>query len=123
MNEEAWKKVEKAVAASRKNTIKDLFGKDPRRAAKYTLTAAGWTLDYSKNRIDAKVMKALFALAKASGLKDEIEKMFSGEKINRTENRAVLHTALRNRDPAAQVFVDGRDVMPDVRAVLAKMGA
>ena len=123
MNQVAWKKVEDAVAASKTTTIKQLFAADPDRAAKYTLSAAGWTLDYSKNRIDADVMKALFGLAKAANLSEEIEKMFTGAKINRTENRAVLHTALRNCDPAAQVFVDGKDVMPDVRAVLAKMGA
>ena len=123
MNQEAWKKVEAAIEASKGTTIKDLFAADPARATKYTASAAGWTLDYSKNRIDAKVMKALLTLAEAANLKAEIEKMFTGEKINRTENRAVLHTALRNCDPAAQVFVDGKDVMPDVRAVLAKMGA
>lgn len=123
MDSEAWKKVEAAVAATKNTTIKELFAADPDRASKYTAQAAGWTLDYSKNRIDASVMKALLDLAEASGLKAEIEKMFTGEKINRTENRAVLHTALRNCDPAAQVFVDGKDVMPAVRATLAKMGA
>ena len=90
MNQEAWKKVEDAVAASKTTTIKQLFAADPDRAAKYTLSAAGWTLDYSKNRIDADVMKALFGLAKAANLSEEIEKMFTGAKINRTENRAVL---------------------------------
>ena len=123
MNQEAWKNVEAAIEASKGSTIKQLFAADPARAEKYTASAAGWTLDYSKNRIDANVMKALLKLAEAANLKAEIEKMFTGEKINRTENRAVLHTALRNCDPAAQVFVDGKDVMPDVRAVLAKMGA
>ena len=123
MNAEAWKKVEEAVAASRNTTIKQLFEHDPDRARKYTISAAGWTLDYSKNRVDAAVMKALRGLAEASGLRDEIERMFTGEKINRTENRAVLHTALRNVDPEAKVFVDGKDVMPDVRATLSKMGA
>ena len=123
MNQEAWKKVEAAIEASKGTTIRQLFAADPARAERYTASAAGWTLDYSKNRIDANVMKALLKLAEAANLKAEIEKMFTGEKINRTENRAVLHTALRNCDPAAQVFVDGKDVMPDVRAVLAKMGA
>ncbi len=122
MNAEAWKKVEEAVAVSRNMTIKQLFEHDPDRARKYTISAAGWTLDYSKNRVDAAVMKALRGLAEASGLKDEIERMFTGEKINRTENRAVLHTALRNIDPEAKVFVDGKDVMPEVRATLSKMG-
>ena len=120
MNEEAWKKVEAAIAASKDVTIKDLFAADPDRAAKYTVSAAGWMLDYSKNRIDAATMKALIKLAEASNLKDEIEKMFTGKKINATEGRAVLHTALRNCDPAAKVMVDGKDVMPEIRAVLDK---
>ena len=123
MNQEAWKKVEAAIEASKGTTIRQLFAADPARAEKYTASAAGWTLDYSKNRIDAGVMKALLKLAESANLKAEIEKMFTGEKINRTENRAVLHTALRNCDPAAKVFVDGKDVMPDVRDVLAKMSA
>ena len=123
MNQEAWKNVEEAIEASKDTTIKQLFAADPARAEKYTASAAGWTLDYSKNRIDAGVMKALLKLAESANLKAEIEKMFTGEKINRTENRAVLHTALRNCDPAAQVLVDGKDVMPAVRDVLAKMSA
>ena len=118
MNQEL---LDQAMAASKAKTIKELFAEDPARAEKYTLSAAGWTLDYSKNRIDAATMKALVKMAEAADLKAEIEKMFTGEKINRTENRAVLHTALRNCDPAAKVLVDGKDVMPDVRAVLAKM--
>ena len=115
MNQEAWQKVEAAIAATKETTIKQLFAADPDRAAKYTLSAAGWTLDYSKNRIDKNVMKALLKLAEASDLKAEIEKMFTGKKINVTENRAVLHTALRNCDPKAKVKVDGKDVMPQVR--------
>ena len=120
MNQEL---LDQAMAASKAKTIKELFAEDPARAEKYTLSAAGWTLDYSKNRIDAAVMKALVKMAREANLPAEIEKMFTGEKINRTENRAVLHTALRNCDPEAKVFVDGRDVMPDVRNVLAEMGA
>ena len=123
MNEEAFKKVQAAVEAAKGTTIKQLFEADPARAAKYTLTAAGWTLDYSKNRVDKNVMKALLRLAEASNLKAEIEKMFTGKKINETENRAVLHTALRNCDPKAKVKVDGKDVMPQVRRVLKQMGA
>ncbi len=121
MDMEAWKEVEAAIAASKGTTIKDLFAADPDRARKYTLKAAGWMLDYSKNRLDRRTLKALLALAEASNLKSEIERMFTGEKINVTENRAVLHTALRNCDPEAKVFVDGVDVMPAVREVLAKM--
>ena len=117
-----WQYLDEAMTASSKKTIKELFAEDPARAETFSLEAAGWFLDYSKNRIDKSVMKALVKLAEASNLKAEIEKMFTGEKINVTENRAVLHTALRNCDPKAQVFVDGKDVMPDVRAVLAQMG-
>ena len=116
------KLLDKAMEASKAKTIKELFVEDPARAEKFTVSAAGWTLDYSKNRIDAAAMKSLVKMAEAADLKSEIEKMFSGEKINRTEDRAVLHTALRNCDPDAKVFVDGKDVMPDVRDVLAKMG-
>ena len=123
MNEEAFKKVQAAVEAAKGTTIKQLFAADPERAAKYTLTAAGCTLDYSKNRVDKNVMRALLKLAEASNLKAEIEKMFTGRKINETENRAVLHTALRNCDPKAKVKVDGKDVMPQVRRVLKQMGA
>jgi len=117
------KLLDKAMEASKAKTIKELFAEDPARAEKFTVSAAGWTLDYSKNRIDAAAMKSLVKMAEAADLKGEIEKMFTGEKINRTEDRAVLHTALRNCDPDAKVFVDGKDVMPDVRDVLAKMGA
>ncbi len=117
-----WAHLDEAMAISSKKTIKELFAEDPARAEKFSIEAAGWFLDYSKNRVDAGVMKALVKLAEESNLKTEIERMFTGEKINATENRAVLHTALRNCDPEAKVFVDGRDVMPDVRAVLAQMG-
>ncbi|MCQ2392042.1 MAG: glucose-6-phosphate isomerase [Kiritimatiellae bacterium] len=123
MNATAWKDVEAAVAVSKNKTIKELFAADPDRAKRYTVEAAGWTLDYSKNRLDATTLMALLKLADLSDLKAEIEKMFTGEKINRTEDRAVLHTALRNVDYTKRVFVDGKDVMPDVRGVLEKMAA
>ena len=122
MNTDKWENLDVAMTASSKKTIKELFAEDPTRAEKFSLEAAGWYLDYSKNRIDKSVMKALVKLAEESNLKDEIEKMFTGEKINRTEDRAVLHTALRNCDPKAKVMVDGKDVMPEVRKVLAQMG-
>ena len=105
-----WAFLDEAMAASSKKTIKELFAEDPSRAGKFSLDAAGWHLDYSKNRVDRKAMKALVKLAEASNLKAEIERMFTGEKINRTENRAVLHTALRNCDPKAKVMVDGKEI-------------
>ena len=122
MEQDRWQWLDAAMVASSKKTIKELFAEDPARARKFSAEAAGWFLDYSKNRVDRTAMKALVKLAEASNLRAEIEKMFTGEKINRTEGRAVLHTALRNCDPAAKVMVDGRDVMPDVRAVLGRMG-
>ena len=122
MTNDKWQYLDEAMTVSSKKTIKELFAEDPARAERFSLSAAGWFLDYSKNRIDGQVMKSLVKLAEASNLKAEIEKMFTGEKINVTENRAVLHTALRNCDPEAKVMVDGKDVMPEVRAVLNQMG-
>jgi len=120
MNVEAWKSVEAEIEATRNQHLRDLFAKDPGRAARFTVDAAGWTLDYSKNRITPVLMKKLVALAEASDLKRWIDAMFAGEAINETENRAVLHTALRNR-PDRPVYVSGKDVMPDVQAVLDAM--
>ena len=122
MNFEAWKAVEDEIAATRNLHLRDLFAKDPERADRFTTDAAGWTLDYSKNRITPALMKKLVALAEASDLRKWIDAMFSGEAINETENRAVLHTALRNR-PDRPVYVDGKDVMPDVTAVLNAMSS
>ena len=122
MNQEVWNKIDSLIDRDQTKTLKERFAEDSSRAARYSIEAAGWFLDYSKNRIDDEMMSALIELAEKSNLKAEIEKMFTGEKINATEGRAVLHTALRNCDPAAKVFVDGKDVMPDVREVLARMG-
>lgn len=101
-------------------TMNDLFAADSQRADKYTINFQGMTFDYSKNRFDDKVLAALFQLAREHNLEARIEDMFSGKKINVTENRAVLHTALRNFS-SKPVMVDGKDVMPEIRRVLAKM--
>lgn len=122
MDAKAWEKVDDLIDKNQNKTIKEYFAEDPDRAAKFSLEAAGWFLDYSKNRIDREMMKALIKLAEKSDLKAEIEKMFTGKKINATEGRAVLHTALRNMDSKAKIKVDGKDVMPGVRKVLAAMG-
>jgi len=100
--------------------MRDMFKNDPKRAEKFTALFSQLRLDYSKNRITDKTMKLLIDLAKASGVEQAIEDMFTGKTINWTEKRAVLHVALRNRskDP---VYVDGKDVMPEVKAVLTKM--
>ena len=122
MDAKAWEKIDGLIDRDRGKTIRDRFAEDPDRARKFSIDAAGWHLDYSKNRIDGEMMNALVKLAEKSGLKEEIEKMFTGKKINETEKRAVLHTALRNLDPGATIKVDGKDVMPGVRRVLAAMG-
>ncbi|MFC1485145.1 glucose-6-phosphate isomerase [bacterium] len=104
-----------------KNTLlKDLFKNDLDRTNAFTKNALGITLDYSMNRVTSVTMKKLLELAEASDLKNEINKMFSGEKINKTENRAVLHMALRNQSNSP-IYIDGQDVMPEVNKVLNKM--
>ena len=98
--------------------LKSLFAEDPDRFSKFHLEWEGLLFDYSKNRIDEEVMNALVALADEAGLKEAIESMFNGDKINATEDRAVLHTALRSDAP---MFVDGQNVFPDVQKVKAAM--
>jgi len=100
--------------------VRDLFRTDPGRATRYSLEAAGLFLDYSKNRVDDDTMRLLLNLAGECDLPGAIAAMFNGARINATENRAVLHIALRNRSNRP-IIVDGRDVMPDVNAVLDKM--
>jgi glucose-6-phosphate isomerase len=99
--------------------LRDLFAADPDRFTRFSLSLDDLTLDYSKNRIVAETMPLLIALAEAAGLAELRDAMFRGEPINITENRAVLHTALR-APPDADIRVDGRNVMPDVHAELDK---
>ena len=116
----AWK----ALTAHHKKIagkhLRELFAKDPKRGEKFTTSAAGLFLDYSKNRVTAETIKLLVKLAEESGLKARIEAMFTGEKINITENRAVLHVALR-APKGAKILVDGKNVVPEVHAVLDEM--
>lgn len=116
----AWKRVGELSAESETLTIGDLFRADPARAEDFSLETCGWLFDYSKHRLDRPLREALATLAESSGLRAEIEAMFRGEKINRTENRAVLHVALRDRS-GRPIYVDGEDVMPGVRRVLHRM--
>src|SRR5277367_5542290 len=102
--------------------LRKLFADDPKRAEKFTTEALGIYLDYSKNRITDKTLKLLLELARESGLREHIDAMFRGDKINITENRAVLHVALRAPKDAT-ILVDGKNVVPDVHAVLDKMSA
>ncbi len=117
-----WQALQKHYETIKDSQMRDMFAKDPERFNKFSLKLENMLLDYSKNRINEETMKLLVDLAKASGIEEAREKMFTGEKINWTEGRAVLHTALRNRSNKP-VMVDGKDVMPDVNAVLAKMKA
>lgn len=116
----AWKALESYYAEVKDVQMKDQFAQDANRFDKFSLTFEEILIDYSKNRIDEKVMSLLMDLATECGLKDAIDAMFAGEKINVTEDRAVLHTALRNRSNTP-VMVDGKDVMPDVNRVLDQM--
>ncbi|HKI60201.1 MAG TPA: glucose-6-phosphate isomerase, partial [Mariprofundaceae bacterium] len=100
--------------------MRDMFKADEDRFNKFSLTFKDILLDYSKNRIDEKSMRLLFDLAREVELKPAIDRMFAGEKINNTEDRAVLHVALRNRSNRP-VMVDGEDVMPAVNRVLDRM--
>lgn len=119
----AWKALEAHQSQLAHTTIADLFKQEQNRFNDYSLTFENQILvDFSKNKINQETLKLLHQLAKESALDEAINAMFTGEKINRTENRAVLHTALRNRSNAP-VYVDGKDVMPEVNAVLAKMSA
>ena len=116
----AWKRLEHHYKTMRKVEMRDMFAKDPQRAERYSINLDAMMLDYSKNRINDRTMKYLLALAKECKLPEKIEQMFSGDKINLTENRAVLHTALRNRDNTP-IYVDGKNIMSQINEVLAKM--
>lgn len=117
----AWKALEQHLADFKGVTIQTLFSQETDRFKHYSLTFNNEILvDYSKNNINQTTLKLLRQLAQECALPQAVEAMFQGEKINRTENRAVLHTALRNRSNQP-VLVDGKDVMPDVNDVLAKM--
>jgi glucose-6-phosphate isomerase len=116
----AWQTLERHVKQLQKTTIRELFREDPQRFEKFSIEAAGMLLDFSKNLMTEQTLSLLIKLANERYLDDNINRMFSGLRINITENRSVLHTALRNRS-GKPVFVDGRDVMPGVLAVLEKM--
>ena len=115
-----WASLRKHYEELRGRHLKDLFAEDPERARRFSLEACGLYLDYSRNLIVAQTMDLLFALARAAGVREEARRMFSGEKINSTENRAVLHVALR-APLGERIEVDGKDVVPEVHRVLEKM--
>ncbi len=117
----SWKTLEE-IKENRSFDLRKLFRENPGRAGEFSASLDDIYLDYSKNLVDEEVMKALFDLAEEAGLKEGIDAMFSGEKINETENRAVLHTALRNFSDEP-LFLDGRDIKQDIRRVQNRMKA
>ena len=116
----AWKALEAHYAKVRELHLRQLFADDPKRGERLVLEAAGLYLDYSKNRVTDETLKLLLQLAEECGLPARIDAMFRGEKINITENRAVLHVALR-APRESSIVVDGENVVPQVHAVLDKM--
>ena len=117
----AWQALQQDYEQTQSVQMRDQFAQDPDRANRYWLEVGGLTVDFSKNRINDQIIADLVALAEQAGLPERIEQMYRGEKINETENRAVLHVALRNRSNTP-IKVDGKDVMPEVNHVLRKMG-
>ncbi|MFH2058355.1 MAG: glucose-6-phosphate isomerase [Pseudomonadota bacterium] len=116
----AWKKLVDHYQQTKDAQMKDLFKKDPQRFEKFSVRFNSILVDYSKNRINEQTMRLLIDLAEEVRLQDAIDKMFSGSYINETEKRPVLHTALRNMKNKP-VFVDGKNIMPGIKAVLEKM--
>jgi glucose-6-phosphate isomerase len=116
----AWKALQAHADAMRKVHLREIFAKDPQRGTRLTAEAEGIYFDYSKHRVTDETLKLLLQLAEQSGLRERIDAMFSGEKINITEKRAVLHTALR-APKGATILVDGENVVPGVHEVLDRM--
>ena len=115
-----WKALERHYDEIRNLHLRKLFADDPKRGEHMTAEAAGIYLDYSKNRITAETLRLLLDLAEATNLRARIDAMFRGEKINVSEQRAVLHVALR-APRGASILVDGENVVPAVHAVLDRM--
>jgi glucose-6-phosphate isomerase len=118
----AWKKLQAHFELMKEQQMQDLFAADPTRAEKMHIEWQDFLLDYSKNRISTETMALLQELAQEAGLAEAIEQYFSGGLINQTENRAVLHTALRSKQ-TEPILVDGQNILPEIAAVKAKMKA
>ena len=116
----AWKKLKTHYDVMKNRHMKDLFNEDPDRFSRFSIRHEEILLDYSKNIITEQTLQYLFELAREARLKEAIEEMFSGHKINETENRAVLHIALRNISNTP-IYVDGYNVMPDINFVLKQI--
>ena len=117
-----WKALQAHYDSAKDHTLRALFADDPGRAERFTAEAAGLFLDYSKNRITDETRRLLLDLARARGVAERRDAMFSGAKINVSEGRAVLHVALR-APRSEKILVDGKDVVPEVHDVLDRMAA
>src|SRR5712691_6440627 len=118
----AWRALEEHYQSARNLHLRALFAEDPQRGERFAVEAAGIYLDYSKNRVTDETLRLLLDLAQSSGLRERIDAMFRGDKINTTEQRAVLHVALRApRD--ATILVDGVNAVPQVHEVLDRMAS
>lgn len=115
-----WQRLQALQSKISQLHMREMFAAEPKRFSRFSIENCGILYDYSKHLINDDVLAELFSLAKDRGLEEQRQQMFDGTAINSSENRSVLHTALRNRGPAA-VYVNGEDVMPDVLAVLQKM--
>ncbi|MGL4440267.1 MAG: glucose-6-phosphate isomerase, partial [Bosea sp. (in: a-proteobacteria)] len=120
--DQIWQELSRLGAKAAEISLRTLFASEARRFQRFSCSADDMLLDFSKTTLTDASLAKLIELARATGVEAKRDAMFAGEAINNTEGRAVLHTALRNRSKRA-VMVDGRDVMPDVNAVLASMGA
>src|SRR5512136_2701210 len=118
----AWQALQRHQREMAEVHMRDLFARDPQRFEQFSLQTGDILFDYSKNRVTQETMQLLCDLARQANLQQKIEAMFSGQKINISENRAVLHTALRNRSNRP-ILVDGEDVMPEVNRVLGQIRA
>jgi len=119
-NTASWKALEAHFEKSSKTHLRTLFSSDPKRFIKYSVEHEGLLVDYSKNLMDDKTVELLLALSKEVKLKEAIDALFKGDKINETEGRAVMHMALRNTSDKP-IFIDGKDVMPQVQSSLAQI--
>ena len=115
-----WQTLESHANSMKSVHMRDLFSRDPQRYPRYTLEAAGWFLDYSRNRITDPTLAALMKLARSRELEARIQALFRGESVNTTEGRPALHVALRNPDPEP-LAVEGRDVMAEIHSTLKRM--
>ena len=120
IHSKAWTALQDHYQHTKDNSMRDAFAQDPHRFNKFSVLFNDIVFDYSKNRINEQTLPLLINLANQQGLKEKTQAMFAGEKINTTENRAVLHIALRNRDNKP-IYVDGVDVMPEINRVLIQM--